>query len=63
MTIIAKIIAWGLRNILTIAVITAVLCLLAPGIRIAKENGSKLIEQREAVLVSIRSVEEEILKT
>lgn len=63
MTILAKIIAWVLRNILTIAVITAVLCLLAPGIRIAKENGSRLIEQREAVLVSIRSIEEEILKT
>ena len=63
MAIIGKILAWILRNILTIAVITAVLCILAPGIRVAKENGSKLIEQREAVLVSIRSIEEEILKT
>jgi len=63
MSIIAKILAWVLRNILSIAVITVVLCLLAPGIRIAKENASKLTEQREAVLVSIRSVEEEILKT
>ena len=63
MVLIAKIIAWILRNILTIAVITVVLCLLAPGIRIAKENGSRLIEQREAVLDRIRSIEDEIHKT
>ena len=63
MLLLGKIIAWVLRNILTIAVITVVLCLLAPGIRAAKENAAKLTEQREAVLTSIRSVEEEIGKT
>ena len=63
MALIGKILAWILRNILTIAVITVVLCLLAPGIRVAKENASKLTEQREAVLSSIQSVEDEIVKT
>jgi len=63
MALIGKIIAWVLRNILTIAAITVVLCLLAPGIRAAKHNAAKLTEQREAVLAGIRSVEDEIAKT
>jgi len=63
MILLGKIIAWILRNILTIAVITVVLCLLAPGIRAAKDNAAKLTEQREAVLTRIQSVEEEIGKT
>lgn len=63
MILIGKILAWILRNILTIAVITVVLCLLAPGIRVAKKNASKLAEQREAVQARIQSVEDEIVKT
>ena len=63
MALIGKIIAWILRNILTIAAITVVLCLLAPGIRTAKDNAAKLTAQREAVLGSIRTVEDEIAKT
>ena len=63
MALIGKIIAWILRNILTIAAITVILCLLSPGIRIAKDNASKLAEQRDAVLVGIQSVEDEIAKT
>ena len=63
MALIGKIIAWILRNILTIIAITVILCLLAPGIRVAKDNAAKLAEQRDAVLAGIRSVEEEISKT
>ena len=63
MALIGKIIAWILRNILTIAAITVILCLLAPGIRMAKENAAKLTEQRDAILVGIRSVEDEIVQT
>ena len=62
MILIGKILAWILRNILTIAVITVILCLLAPGIRVAKENGSRLNEQREAVQARIQSVEDEIVQ-
>ena len=62
MILIGKILAWILRNILTIAVITVVLCLLAPGIRVAKENASRLTEQREAVQARIQSVENEIVQ-
>ena len=57
MALIGKIIAWILRNILTIAAITVILCLLSPGIRIAKDNAAKLAEQRDAVLAGIQSVE------
>ena len=63
MVLIGKIIAWILRNILTIAAITLILCLLAPGIRMAKDNAAKLTEQRDAILAGIRSVEDEIAKT
>jgi hypothetical protein len=63
MILIGKILAWILRNILTIAVITVILCLLAPGIRVAKENASKLTEQREAVQARIQSVEDEIVQS
>ena len=63
MILIGKILAWVLRNILTIAVITVILCLLAPGIRVAKENASKLAEQREAVQARIQSVEDEIVQS
>ena len=63
MALIGKIIAWILRNILTIAAITVILCLLAPGIRMAKDNAAKLTEQRDAILIGIRSVEDEIAMT
>ena len=63
MALIGKIIAWILRNILTIAAITVILCLLSPGIRVAKDNALKLTEQRDALLAGIRSAEEEIAKT
>ena len=63
MALIGKIIAWILRNILTIAAITVILCLLSPGIRVAKDNALKLTEQRDALLADIRSAEEEIAKT
>ena len=63
MSLIGKIIAWILRNILTIAAITVILCLLSPGIRVAKDNALKLTEQRDALLAGIRSAEEEIAKT
>ena len=63
MAFFGKIIAWILRNILTIAAITVILCLLSPGIRVAKDNAAKLAEQRNAVLAGIRSVEDEIAKT
>ena len=63
MALIGKIIAWILRNILTIAAITVILCLLSPGIRVAKDNALKLSEQRDALLVGIQSVEDEIAKT
>ena len=58
MALIGKIIAWILRNILTVVAITVVLCLLAPGIRAAKNNAAKLQEQREEVLAGIQSVED-----
>ena len=63
MALIGKIIAWILRNILTIAAITVILCLLSPGIRIARDNAAKLTEQRDAILTGIQSVEAEITKT
>ncbi len=63
MALIGKIIAWILRNILMIAAITVILCLLSPGIRVAKDNAAKLTEQRDAILAGIRSVEDEITKT
>ena len=63
MALIGKIIAWILRNILTIAAITLILCILAPGIRVAKANAAKLMEQRDAILAGIQSVEDEISKT
>lgn len=63
MALIGKIIGWILRNILTIAAITVILCLLSPGIRVAKDNAAKLAEQRDAVLAGIQSVEDEITKT
>ena len=63
MALIGKIIAWILRNILTIAAITVILCLLSPGIRVAKENAAKLTEQRDAILAGIQSVEAEISMT
>ena len=63
MALIGKIIGWILRNILTIAAITVILCLLSPGIRVAKDNAAKLTEQRDAILAGIQSVEAEIAKT
>ena len=63
MELIGKIIAWILRNLLTIAAITVILCLLSPGIRLAKDNAGKLAEQREAILAGIQSVDDEITKT
>ena len=63
MSLIGKIIAWILRNILMIAAITVILCLLSPGIRVAKDNAAKLTEQRDAILAGIQSIEAEIAKT
>ena len=63
MALIGKIIAWILRNIITIAAITVILCLLSPGIRVAKDNALRLSEQRDALLAGIQSAEAEIAKT
>lgn len=63
MALIGKIIAWILRNILTIAAITVILCLLSPGIRVARDNAAKLAEQRDTVMANIQSVEAEIAET
>ena len=63
MALIGKVITWILRNILAIAAITVILCLLAPGIRSARENAAKLRENQDAVLAAIQSLEDEIATT
>ena len=63
MALIGKAITWILRNILAIAAITVILCLLAPGIRSARENAAKLRENQDAVLAAIQSLEDEIAST
>ena len=63
MALIGKIIAWILRTILTIAAITVILCILPPVFNKAKNEATRLAEERKETLDIIRETEDKIAET